>query len=107
MKVLENQTTPVTEGFPGQKIQGTPPKPLPKFRPALIVYQLNYDSVVAFANKSSTDEFLYVPSLSCYQKPVQICEQDVGNDPLDLKEIQCLLLQNPTAVPVRFNVSVS
>jgi hypothetical protein len=50
---------------------------------------------------------MYVPSLSCYEKPVQVCNQDVGDDPLSFEDIQCVLAQNPTANPVRFNISVS
>lgn len=106
MKVLDDQTTPITEGFPGQIIPGDPPMPLPKFRPALNVFQLTYDALLTFANKTS-DSFTYIPSLSCYEKPVQVCDQDVGDIPLEFKESQCLLLTNPTATPVRFNASVS
>ncbi|CAG8765732.1 5134_t:CDS:1, partial [Racocetra fulgida] len=51
--------------------------------------------------------FDYIPSLSCYQQPVQSCDQDVGNLPLDDNLSQCLALQNPTGQIVYFNLSIS
>ncbi|CAB4445120.1 unnamed protein product [Rhizophagus irregularis] len=106
VKVLDDQTTPVTEGLPGKAVPGDPPMPLPKFRPALNVFQLTYNALMTYIGKTS-DSFTYIPSLSCYEKPVQACDQDVGDLPLEFKESQCLLLTNPTATPVRFNASVS
>ncbi|GBC27594.2 hypothetical protein GLOIN_2v1560922 [Rhizophagus irregularis DAOM 181602=DAOM 197198] len=43
VKVLDDQTTPVTEGLPGK----------------------------------TSNSFTYIPSLSCYEKPVQACDQDI------------------------------
>jgi hypothetical protein len=103
---LDDQTTPITEGFPGEVLPGVAPVPLPKFRPALNVFQLTYKGLLAFTN-TTTKTFTYIPSLSCYEKPVQVCEQDVGDPPLEFKESQCLLLVNPIATPVRFNASIS
>ncbi|CAG8745264.1 4424_t:CDS:2, partial [Funneliformis mosseae] len=106
MRVLEDQTTPVTEGFPGKTLVGRPPKPLPKYRPALLAFQLSYEGVVEYSNTTNeVSKFEYIPSLSCYEKPVQQCDQDVGDLPLEFKESQCLLLENPTGIPVRFNLS--
>ena len=104
MKVLEDQTTPVTEGFPGKTLEGKPPVPLPKFKPALFVFQLDYGNLMKFSDRVY---FSYVPSLSCYEKPVQQCDQDVGDYPLPFNSSQCILLINPTATPVRFNLSMS
>ncbi|RIA93028.1 hypothetical protein C1645_735899 [Glomus cerebriforme] len=105
VRVLDDQTTPITEGF-GQTIQGGPPVQLPKFRPALNIFQLTYNDLLNFTD-TTTKSFAYIPSLSCYEKPVQSCDQDVGTLPLEFKESQCLLAVNPIAVPVRFNVSLS
>ncbi|GBB95757.1 hypothetical protein RclHR1_26070001 [Rhizophagus clarus] len=106
VRVLDDQTTPLTEGFPGETLPGDPPTPLPKYRPALNVFQLTYNGLLDFIN-STEKSFPYIPSLSCYETPVQSCDQDVGDLPLEFKESQCLLLVNPTSTPVRFNATVS
>ncbi|CAI2166494.1 20629_t:CDS:2 [Funneliformis geosporum] len=108
MRVLEDQTTPLTQEFPGKTLEGRPPKPLPKYKPALLAFQLNYENVVKYSDTvKEVSKFAYIPSLSCYEKPIQQCDQDVGDIPLQFKESQCLLLQNPSGVPVRFNLSIS
>ncbi|CAG8772715.1 9206_t:CDS:2, partial [Funneliformis caledonium] len=94
--------------IPGKTLVGRPPKSLPKYKPALLAFQLSYEDVVEYSNiTNEVTKFDYIPSLSCYVKPVQQCDQDVGDLPLEFKESQCLLLENPTGIPVRFNLSVS
>ncbi|CAG8592389.1 33524_t:CDS:2, partial [Racocetra persica] len=102
---VSNTSLNVTPGFIGTTVPGKAPYDIPKYLPALITYQLTAGNATIFASNSS--KFDYIPSLSCYQQPVQSCDQDVGDLPLDDNLSQCLALQNPTGQIVYFNLSIS
>ncbi|CAG8504906.1 15447_t:CDS:2 [Cetraspora pellucida] len=102
---VSNTSLNVTPNFIGTTVPGKAASSVPKYIPALIAYQLTAGNVTIFA--SNTSNFNYIPSLSCYQQPVQTCDQDVGNLPLDDNVSQCLALQNPTGQIVYFNLSIS
>ncbi|CAG8735831.1 29066_t:CDS:2 [Gigaspora margarita] len=104
---VSNTSMNVTPGFPGTTVPGSTPRNMSKYLPAVIAYQMTASNVTLFASNVSHTNFQYIPSLSCYEKPIQSCDQDVGDLPLDDNVSQCLAVQNPTAQPVYFNLSIS
>ncbi|CAJ0760460.1 3408_t:CDS:2 [Entrophospora sp. SA101] len=103
---IVDSSTPMTPGFIGTIIPGVPPeKPIPKYRPGLIVYQLANSEMQKYLDPTS--DFEYVPSLSCYDEPKATCKQDAGKIPLQFSTKQCLLMENPTGLDIVFNVSLS
>ncbi|CAG8533396.1 24655_t:CDS:2 [Dentiscutata erythropus] len=104
---VSNTSLNVTPGFLGTVVPGQSPRSMPNYIPALIAFEMTADNVTLFASNLTGTNFKYIPSLSCYETPVQSCDQDVGDLPLDDNVSQCLALQNPTAQPVYFNLSIS
>ncbi|CAG8520440.1 12023_t:CDS:2 [Dentiscutata heterogama] len=104
---VSNTSLDVTPNFLGTVVPGQSPRNMSKYIPALIAYEMTAGNVTLFASNVSNTSFQYIPSLSCYEMPVQSCDQDVGDLPLDDDLPQCLALQNPTAQPVYFNLSIS
>ncbi|RHZ67025.1 hypothetical protein Glove_303g61 [Diversispora epigaea] len=107
IRVSETNLT-LTPDFIGTNVPGKPTnESTPKYRPGVIVYQMTEANVKIFSDLSSKSEFTYIPSLSCYKKPIQSCDQDVGTLLLSEQDIQCLAVQNPTGKTVFFNISLS
>ncbi|CAG8479252.1 5936_t:CDS:2 [Diversispora eburnea] len=103
LAVISRLSISVSTNVPGKPSNES----TPKYRPGVLVYQMTEENMKIFSDISSKEEYNYIPSLSCYKKPIQSCDQDTGTLLLSEEDIQCLAIQNPTGKTVFFNISLS
>ncbi|CAG8582493.1 7277_t:CDS:2 [Acaulospora morrowiae] len=105
---VSNTSLNVTPNFIGTTVPGkNSSTSTPKYLPGVLAYQMTKDNVKSFTDHDNSSNFNYIPSLSCYEKPVQSCDQDVGDLPLSDNVLQCLAMENPTGQTVYFHVLLS
>ncbi|CAG8709566.1 1515_t:CDS:2, partial [Acaulospora morrowiae] len=105
---VSNTSLNVTPNFIGTTVPGKNSNTsTPKYLPGVLAYQMTKDNIKIFTDHNTSSTFNYIPSLSCYEKPVQSCDQDVGDLPLSDNVLQCLALENPTGKTVYFHILLS